>query len=251
VTFGLAYNGIIGERLRVAAAGYRSSRERTFGSLTVVTPTVFIDGGSVARFLVGRLVQAGIPQHFAEPIAQQLAATAAQVPVGTVAPDQRSDHALLLSYPTFGEGGFHWYGLDLGMEFIASDRLTLTGSFSHVSQSCFDVDEDEVCPGPADVSLNAPRNKLSFGMRWENPLAGTFFSARVRSRDGFFMDSGVYEGEVDPFTVLDLGLGYRVPGFTGFIVSLTVNNALGDEHREFVGAPEIGRLALLKLLYEF
>ena len=30
---------------------------------------------------------------------------------------------------------------------------------------------------------------------------------------------------------------------------MTVQNALGNEHRQFVGAPEIGRLAIARLSY--
>ena len=53
------------------------------------------------------------------------------------------------------------------------------------------------------------------------------------------------------FEIFDANVAYRVPGYQGFIVSATVNNVFNNEHREFVGAPQIGRIALLKLQYAF
>jgi outer membrane receptor protein involved in Fe transport len=42
-----------------------------------------------------------------------------------------------------------------------------------------------------------------------------------------------------------------VPGYQGFIVSATVNNLFDNEHQEFVGAPAMGRIALVKVQYTF
>ena len=67
----------------------------------------------------------------------------------------------------------------------------------------------------------------------------------------FPMNSGVYVGTVESYTVLDVNLAYRVPGYDDFIISATVNNVLNNEHQEFIGAPEMGRVALVKLQYSF
>lgn len=253
-TYELGYNGIVGDRMLLSISGYRSSFDRTYGSLSVVTPSVFLDGASVAQFLAGRLVAAGVPGLVAQGIAEQIAGFAATVPLGTVAPDQRSDHDILLSYPTYGDdidGGTSWYGLDLGFQLLASEHVTLTGSYSHTSEDCYDVDGDGQCPGIADVALNAAKNKFSFGARWADRVSGWYAGGRMRYTDSFPVSSGVYNGTIDSYSVLDLSLGMRVPGYKGFLVGLTVNNALNNLHQEFIGAPEIGRLALVKVQYEF
>lgn len=252
-TYEVGYSGIIGDRALLSVSAYRSNFDRTYGSLQVVTPTVFLEGGSVAQFLVHRLTNAGIPAEVATPIAVQIAGLAASVPLGTVAPDQAQDHDILVSYPTYGqdiEGGVSWYGLDFGLEVMLSDQVTFTGSYSHVSKDCFDMDLDGACPGFADVPLNAPKNKLALGARWENRLSGWHAGTRMRYSDGFPMNSGVYVGNVEAYSVLDLALGYRFSG-SGLMLGLNVTNVLDNVHREFVGAPEIGRLALLKAIYEF
>ena len=254
-TYELGYNGIIGDRALLSVSAYRSSRDRTSGSLSTVTPNVFLDGVSVAEFLVGRLVAAGLPASVAAQVAQGLATTAAMVPLGTVAPDQLASPDILVTYPTFGsgvEGGLQWYGFDLGLEVIASDKVTFTGSYSHVSDDCFDINNDGECPDlVADVSLNAPKNKFSMGLRFNDKVSGWYANTRFRYADGFYMDSGLYRGAIDSFGVMDLGLGVRVPGHKGLLIGADVSNALNNLHREFIGAPEIGRVARLKLQYEF
>jgi len=64
------------------------------------------------------------------------------------------------------------------------------------------------------------------------------------------MNSGVYVGTVEGYTVLDANVAYRVPGYQGFIVSLTVNNVFDNRHQEFIGAPRMDRIGLLQVQYE-
>ena len=54
----------------------------------------------------------------------------------------------------------------------------------------------------------------------------------------------------DAASIVDLTAGYRVPN-TGATVSLYVSNLFNEAYRNFVGVPNIGRLALLQLKYEF
>ena len=248
-TYELGYNGLIGDRLLVAVAGYRTKINDFVGPLNVETPSVFLNGTSVAQYLVTRLTGVGVPAAVASQIAGGIAPTAASIPLGTVSPDQMTGSDLILTYRNFGDVDF--YGADVGFEFHPSDKVTMTGSYSLVSEDCHDFNDDGICTGSTDVALNAPKNKGSFGLRYDDKTVGTFAGGRVRYSNGFPMNSGVYVGEVETYTVLDLNFGYRVPGYRGFIVSLTLNNALNNLHQEFIGAPQIGRLGLLKLQYEF
>ncbi len=49
------------------------------------------------------------------------------------------------------------------------------------------------------------------------------------------------------YTVLDLGLGYEAPH--GIHYRVSVQNLLGNEHREFLTGPRIGRLSVLEIQY--
>jgi iron complex outermembrane receptor protein len=62
--------------------------------------------------------------------------------------------------------------------------------------------------------------------------------------------SGPFEGTtVDAYTVVDLNAGLNLT--YDIRLALTVQNLLDHRHIEFVGAPEVGRLALLRATKSF
>jgi iron complex outermembrane receptor protein len=65
------------------------------------------------------------------------------------------------------------------------------------------------------------------------------------------MNSGVYVGDVDSFAVVDATVGYRLPFQPSTRISVTATNLFNNEHREFVGAPDIGRLVLFRVQHDF
>ncbi len=144
-----------------------------------------------------------------------------------------------------------FYGLDLGAEVLASDRVSFNGAFSWVSEECFDFNEDGDCTSAVDVALNAPTAKGSVGARFQDQSRGVTVGARGRFSDGFIMNSGVYVGEVDEYAVADANVTYDLTAIPGASVTLSVNNIFDNVHQEFVGAPSLGRLAMLRLTYDF
>ncbi len=248
-TFEVGYKGVLGDRLRLAVDVYHSRIKDFVGPLRVETPSVFLSGQSVATYLVTRMVGAGIPAAVAQQLATSIANTVARVPLGTVAPDQRHGSDLILTYRNFGN--VNLWGSDLGFELLATDKVSFNGSFSYVSKECFDFNNDGSCQSTRDVALNAPTKKGSFGARYDDKVAGFSLEGRVRYSDTFPMNSGVYVGTVNSYTVLDANVAYKLPWASGAMVSLTVNNVFNDLHQEFIGAPRIGRIALAKLQYAF
>ena len=66
------------------------------------------------------------------------------------------------------------------------------------------------------------------------------------------MDAGSLSGEcVQSFTLLDLLVGYTLPQLRGASLQLSVQNLFDQEYRSFPGVPNVGRMALLRLRYEF
>ena len=61
--------------------------------------------------------------------------------------------------------------------------------------------------------------------------------------------AGPYVGPVDRYALIDLRAGTPVPSVPGAYLTLTAKNVLGNEHREFVGAPELGRFVRVRLTY--
>ena len=56
------------------------------------------------------------------------------------------------------------------------------------------------------------------------------------------MSSGVYVGEVDSYTVLDLNLTYRLPLEQDLVFQVDASNVLDQAYQSFVGTPAVGRL---------
>jgi outer membrane receptor for ferrienterochelin and colicins len=253
-TIELGYKGLIGGRMLLAADVYRSDIEDFIGPLKVETSTVFLEPGSVAAFLTQRLtplIQAGqLPAPLAQAIVDSLTRNLARIPIGTIAPDENPTSDIVLAYRNFGNVDL--WGADFSAEVLVSDRLTIGGTYSFVSDDCFDFSpgDGETCQSAQDVALNAPKNKGSLMARWKDEVSGWSFGGRARFVSDFPMNSGVYVGDVGSYTVVDANVGYRLPWMAGAAIQLQVYNLFDEEHQEFVGAPEIGRLALLRLVYD-
>jgi outer membrane receptor for ferrienterochelin and colicins len=119
--------------------------------------------------------------------------------------------------------------------------------YSHVSDNFF---PKRKIGGLSDVPLNAPRDKGAAAIRYRDQRRGVQAQARVRYVGAFPMNSGAFIGDISAYTLLDLDAAVRLP-FRDAELSVSVQNALNHLHREFVGAPELGTLALLRLRYSF
>lgn len=252
-TYEIGYKGILGSRLLVAADLYSENIQDFVGPLRVETPNVFYDPQTLQQYVTDRLTAAAqgglIPPEDVPGLVEEIVTTAAMVPLGTVVPDQVDSPDLLLTYRNFGDVDL--WGADLSFQFLATDRLSITGSYAHVSEDCFNFDEDPGCGSAQDVALNAPRNKGSLGVRWADEFRGLTLESRSRFVQGFPMNSGVYIGDVEGYAVVDANVQYRLSRFPGASVTLSAYNVFDDRHREFVGAPDLGRLVLLRLMYQF
>ena len=167
----------------------------------------------------------------------------AMVPTGTVAPDQNATDDIVLAYRNFGDVDL--WGADFSAQIIMTQEWSMTVTGSYVSDEFF-VFEDE-----AEIALNAPTVKGAIGLLYDNARVGFDTGIRARYTDGFPMDSGVYRGDVESYGVLDFNIGYVLPSMRGARLSLIVNNILDNLHQEWVGAPEMGRMAMLRVEYAF
>ncbi len=269
-TLEAGYKGILGGKLLLAADLWWSQKENLVTPLTIQTPLLLLNGPQVGAYLVPRLVPffqaAGLPlaqaQAQAAATAQQLTPNLASVPVGVVssADVNANGGQLLVTYTNVDETIELW-GSDLSATALLTDQWSLSANASFVNKDRFQSSNAGL------VTLNAPKRKGSMALLYRNDGWGFNGEARVRYNAGFPVNSGVYIGTkclggdfataplaedcVDDATLLDLNLGYTLPRFSGATVQLSVQNLLDEEHRSFPGAPFIGRMALLRVKYEF
>jgi outer membrane receptor protein involved in Fe transport len=271
-TFEVGYQGILGGRLKLAADVWRTERKDFISPLTLRTPLLLLNGQQIGAFItppiVAAITQQLIGQGVPEPQAQQQAAAQAavlvpqlatgigSVPVGVVSePNINASGAdLLVTYYNAGE--VDMTGLDLAFEFFVNDEWTLGANASFVSDDWFEIE------GGSPVSLNAPKTKGSVSLGYRR--GGLSAEGRVRYTAEFPAQSAGYVGTrcitggtggifeedcVASSTLVDLSAGYQIPRSRA-TVQLMVSNVLDEGYRSFVGVPDIGRFALLRVKYD-
>ncbi len=270
-TVEVGYKGLIGNRLLVAVDGYYTRKENFIAPLSVESPLAFLPpgflagdvqtliatdpqaGGAFANFLAAT----GLSPEQAVPL---LVGTFGSTPAAVVQPDQPvlsadsppTEVGGLLSYRNFGQVEF--FGVDAS--FLAHvgpssdpDRLSVFGNVSLISDDFFDNEELGEENADLSLALNAPTFKAKGGV---NVTVSGGFSVNVSGRytEGFPVQSGSYVGDIDSYFLLDAGAGYAFDRVApGLRLDVTVQNVLNNEHREFIGAPRIGRFAMARLTY--
>jgi iron complex outermembrane receptor protein len=254
-TIEVGYKGLLSQRLVLAGDFWYSRRENLVTPLTVQTPFVTLNTEDIVAYMTPRLQAAGVTGAQAQAIMAGLA----RVPVGVIsAADVNANGAQLLSTYTNVDDAVDLWGVDLSAQYLVTNEWSLAGSVSLVNRDSFTTDKGE------RVLLNASKAKGSAGVSYRSPLSGIDGELRVRFADGFPAESGVYVGTacladapsgVDPCvessTLVDLSFSHPIPGIPQTTVQISIQNLLGEEYRSFPGVPEVGRLGLLRLRYEF
>ena len=268
-TYEVGYKGIIFNKLAFSADVYHSRINNFIAPLFVHTPNVFLDPASFKETLGKQLTEAlAKPENASlrqallpldepdeeKPTAggngngtpvDELIKAFASIPFGTVTPEQAADpHAVMVTYRNYGDISLN--GLDLNLTFFLTPSWSLGANYSFVSKDFFE-NVDEI----GDIALNAPKNKFGANVQYINTDLGLGVGIRARYVQGFPVQSGVYVGEVESYYTLDLNAGYDIPLGPKPRLSLTVQNLLDHKHQQFIGTPEIGRLAMARLTQTF
>ena len=272
-TYEVGYKGIVLKKLAFSADVYHTRINDLVGPLVVETPNVFLDAGTLSASLGGQITAAlakpenillkqallafdtpaqggnGNGSPVDELVKLFVAGTenngAAFIPFGTVTPEQAADpNAVMLTYRNYGDISLN--GLDLNFTYYLNPSLSFGANYSFMSKGLF-----ENVDGLGDISLNAPQNKFGASVQYINADLGFGVGLRTRFVSGFPVRSGVYVGDIESYYTIDLNAGYDLPIGPRPRISLTVQNLLNRKHQQFIGAPEIGRLSMVRLTQTF
>jgi iron complex outermembrane receptor protein len=271
-TIEAGYKGVISNKLLVSVDVYSSRIKDRVAGLQAVTPGAFLDAPNLLRVLgkdvAARLVASGVPPAQAAAqagaIVQQLTPTIAQfaaLPVGVINPEQQAnsptkDTDVIATYRNFGEVTVN--GMDLSFFYNATANWAFGVNYSFVTENGFNIFKrpNRVIYRNVDntgnnIPLNAPGNKVALSIQYRAPQRGYDAELRGRYIDGFPHETGVFIGEVQTYSVLDFNFGYELPFSKGTRWSINALNILDKKHREFIGAPIMGRLILTRLTQSF
>jgi len=274
-TFEAGYKGTIADRVRITVDGYYEHKEDFVGPQRVESPLAYIQEQALASDVGGRLGQifgstsdptvqgllstlqsSGIPpSQVAELMAGVVGSGLNHTPTAVVQPDQQllpnggtaEQVGALLTYRNFGE--VDYWGVDASIEVDLTETATVFGNVSYVSDDFFSNEELDETDTSLSLALNAPSLKVKGGFDYGLP-AGFSIGATAQYAEGFPVRSGVYVGDVETYTLLDVRAAYNIPAIPGLSLSFTGKNVLDNVHREFVGAPPLGRMIMGRLTYE-
>ena len=270
-TYEFGYKGILMNKLAFSADVYHTRIKDFVGPLVVETPNVFLDAASLGAFLTQHLTttlsdpqnatlnqallafdapaQGGNGNGSAVDELTKLFVAGTEnngpafIPFGTVTPEQASDPtAVMLTYRNYGDISLN--GLDCSLTYYLNPSWSFGGNYSFVSKGLFETDL-------RNIALNAPTNKFGANVQYNNINLGLAAGVRMNFVAGFPVNSGVYIGEVESYSTIDVNAGYDIPFGPRPRLSLTVQNLLGTEYQPFIGAPDIGRLSLVRLTQTF
>ena len=100
--------------------------------------------------------------------------------------------------------------------------------------------------------MNSPKDKFRAGLKYRSK-EGFTVSSSLRYVSSFQVaDGSNYNGIVNTYTLVDIGLNYHFSGAAnGLEFAITAQNVLDKRHREYIGFPTIGRLITSRLSYRF
>jgi iron complex outermembrane receptor protein len=297
-TWEIGYKGIIGERMRVAIDAWTEKRGDVGNPAGLATPNVFFNSGSLQTYLTNALIPAitgalmqppfnmsqqqaaGTAQVFAPQVATQVAGLAI-LPVGIVSFDSDQFASARDVYATYSsyDATVTVNGVDLALDYVATDNWTLGGTLSWVSD---DVFPDVASSNNLPLMLNAPTNKLSLSAAYRS-IDGTWgFDVRNRLTNAYPVNSGVYatgvefdrpgsnetyfySGETEDCTrdsttysclkganLLDVGFNWRrMIGSRQVLFSFRIDNVLDENYRTMPGMPVLGRMLSTRWQYSF
>jgi iron complex outermembrane receptor protein len=275
-TFEIGYKGALADRFIVNVDAYFEEKEDFIGPLVVESPLAYLQqqgltqdaamalgqvfgttSNQTIQALLGSLQQSGIPPEQAAGLLGAIIGNGLNnTPTAVVQPDQQvlpgggnaSEVGGMLSYRNFGQ--VQYWGVDISIQAQATDELSAFANVSIVSDDFFDNEELDETNTALSLALNAPSFKAKGGFNYSFANNGLSIGASSNYVQGFRVETGPYVGQVDDYFLIDANLGYEfentVPGLSA---NLTVKNVLNNEHREFVGAPELGRFFMTRLTY--
>jgi iron complex outermembrane receptor protein len=196
------------------------------------------------------------PQIWQQLSTEQRTALLARPAVISTAEINATGAQLLATYTNVPESLDLW-GVDLALQTLITPSWSVTLAGSLVSDDHFESEQ------VGTVTLIAPKRKGSLALAYRSEEGGVNGEVRGRYNDQFPVKSGVYQATAcidddttalpcgDSFTLLDVTLGYDFRRAPGMSLQFSVQNLLDEDYRSFPGVPNVGRMGMVRLRYEF
>jgi len=149
---------------------------------------------------------------------------------------------VVVGYINYGE--VDMWGFDASITALINLEWSLDLTYSHLGMTEFFNPITN-----SEDPINAPRHKAGMKFQYNPRRWPATASLNARYVDGFKWSSGIYFGNINPYTIFDIHLGYE---FNKYLkINFTVSNLLDHKHTEIIGGPALGRVMILRLQTKF
>lgn len=255
--FELGYKGIVKNKLAVGLdVYYNRKKDLIFAapvSPFVVYPQLSEDlvNGFLAVTSDAELAAFGVNQELLAGIYTAIGDELAAAPLGLVSPEVPYDNTqpVYIVSPT-NTGKVEYFGADLSLQYYVKENFTAFANYSWINQNYFEDDEIGLDGTGQVFALNTPKNRIRLGFDYIPDSNGWSYGASARYQDEMEVQSGtIFAGTLEAYTTVDLYLGYKLDN--GLRLTVTALNALDESYRVMPRMPRIGRLILVKAVYDF
>ncbi len=252
-TMEMDYQGVISKSFQFEIDAYQTHYTTIRASTVALTPTLVFDSAALQQYFKAEF--AGLPK--ADSLAQALAGALQKLPLGVVqaqggAPNESYPDDILVGTRNYLENDVQFYGVDFFSTYTANAQWSFDGSFSWLNKNYWY--SSELQPGSdstlqSPFALNIPKYRASIGARYSGLAQGLSMELRDRWSDAFQMNDNYWVGNVTAAHTVDLTVNYRPAAWNNLQLTLSITNVLNNLHQDFVGAPYIGRLTVLRAAY--
>jgi hypothetical protein len=213
------------------------------------------------------------PQGFVDAVLRPTASGIAAAPYALMPLSSPSDvvpsgsrlgRELVVAYRNYGRLEYWGFEANLDAQEIIIPELNAFANVGFLSTDFFSAKDLGLADNRLFVPMNTPTLKIRGGASYALPksISGGF---TVRYQNSFPVATGVYISPVsnpvsredltsfvNAMTLVDVNLGYDFDALVkGLRLDISVQNALDNRQRQYIGAPAIGRMALVRATYTF
>ena len=258
----LGYKGMLSDKLTWNFNVYNAIKENFVATVQlsplVALPTLGSDlGATLLPFFTSSLTPTYGPIYgaaYASALANQYAAVAGMVSaagaLGVIETDQApttdGEPNIMYGYKNFGK--VNYWGFETGMKWRASEKLSLYGNYSTVSQTTFKQDDVGSLLETGTWSLNHSKHRAKAGMMYGSEKFN--YGIAYKYDGGFDANMGsFYSGTVLKRNLVDANLGYNINSKTS--LGLNVINLMDEQYSVFPNMAQLGRQVIVSLKHDF
>ena len=255
------YKGQVSDNMTIAVDVYQMTISDYVSSLDQISGFTIMaaDAGSyVAALLTGMYGNDNLTNFVnamdsngvyggADELAAAIAGGVAQLPTGSIAPEQSPYGAnIVVGYRQLTED-LKLNGMEATLNYFPSNDWNFYMNMSTLSESTIDAADKN--GRITTVNMNTPKFKMGAGMQYAGE--GVSYGMSLRYQDSYFADGfASTSGQIPSFYTLGVNGKWNVDSVPGMSVGLSIDNITDVVHKETFLGPEMGRFTTLSVGYD-